>query len=248
MTNVGREVQAWADWELELLESRYCLDGSAVIMARTGRSADSIRQKATRLQLRAEMDDYTPASDVRRLAGVTERAVRLWIDDHHYRHHTRTWGRLVLLPAPMVRLYLHDTRTDKRPAGWWGRARTADHLNCEISTLPKTLTYRTVGRTRYYDPHEVRMHTTPAPPATLIRLRDIHPKTGPAWTRALHWLAKAGHSVERFPRYAQGKPSPYINETAARAFLTARGHREEMVETIIRRGLSIDTSKIKEDV
>lgn len=245
-TGPGRKVEEWTDEELSLLESLYCLEGSGLIARLTGRTADSIRQKATRLQLRAEMKDYTLASEVRQQAGVDESAVRKWIDRHHYRPHCRTWGRQLLMPAPMVRLYLHETRADARPPGTWGRARTADHLGCAISRIPTTLSYRTVGRTRFYDPQEVTMHRTPAPPRTMIRLRDIHPHTGPTWRRAVEWLQDAGHRIETYPRQVRGKPAHYINETAARHFLSARGHREEMVDTLLRKAQGMDASKVKE--
>lgn len=242
---MGRQVREWTEAEMELLELYYALEGIAYIAQRTGRSADSIRQQATRLNLAEEMQEYTPMPALTREAGVSEEAVRLWLNRRGYRPLCRTWGRLLLVPAPAVRLYLHETRVARRPKGWWSSARAAAELQVSVPTLRTLLTPRTHGRTDYYDPQEVRALMTQLhnhPPMTAIRLRDL---TGPGNKRqqALRWLRQSGHTPATY-RHPQTKQSAhYVSQDAARAFLTAKGHREEMVETLLRKALLMQAGK-----
>lgn len=246
----GRLTVEWSDDELAYLESHYGLLGPAHVATHLWRSLNSVKQMATRLDLASDMREFVPLPDVAREAGVRTSTVHQWIDHHHYRRHTRTWGgNLTLMPLPMVRQYLHANRVSTRPPGWWGSARAAETIGCTLPTLTTlNLTRRTHGRTDYYDPHEVQQMAqtyTNTPPRTYVRLRDVHRSEHRAG-RLTHWLKTQGHPVHTYRHPSTNQQATYTSADAARAFLSAKGHREDMVETLLRKVWTMKASRVKD--
>ena len=247
-TGPGRVVQEWAEWELALLEARYCLDGLAFIQGKTNRSRDSIRRKASNLDLSSEMRIFTSVADVAREAGVNPKSVWQWLDLHGYRRHCRHWGRELLMPLPAANLYLTRTmpRRVARPAGWWGVYRVAEALTCTPGHVHNHiraghLTAVSVRRTVFVEPHSVREYQltqhAAQPRPNELRVRDLAAATG------LH----AYRDLKDLPRtmrvHPGTRPARYTTQDAARSFLTARGHREEMVETLLRKAILMQTAR-----
>lgn len=243
-------VQEWAEWELALLEARYCLDGLAFIQSKTHRSRDSIRRKASNLDLSSEMRTYTPIADVAKQAGVTPQSVWQWLAQHDYRQHCRMWGRCLLMPLPAVNLYLDRLiiRRNTRPAGWWGTARAAEYLSLNAHVLRchaarGDVTAARVRKTLYFDPHSVREYRETRlahqPRPNEVQMNALATVSGfNSWRDAKH--------LPTSMRVQPGtRPARYTTHDAARSFLTARGHREEMVETLLRKALLIQESKVK---
>lgn len=238
-----REVHEWTEAELDYLERFYALHGSAFIRARFPHlSPDAIRQQASRLALADDMREFTPAREVRQEAGVSEAAVLLWVSRRGYRSHCRTWGRAVLLPLPVVRLYLHERRVAVRPRGRWGSARAAEHAGVSIPTILKAVPHEMHGHTAYFRPEDVMTYAAllQAPPTNHVLLRAL---TGPGTARqqAEKWLKANGYPVRQFE--PNSRAPLYVHADHARAFLSARGHREEQVETLLRRALALDVVK-----
>lgn len=246
-TPTTRETQEWPEFALDLLEARYSLEGGAavqVMLAERGFRVSqwAIRHKASRLDLADDMREFTPAADVARDAGVDTASVTRWVESHGYTRHCRTWGRALLLPLPAVRLYLTGNvpRAVRRPSGWWGVQRTAAHLDL---SPPRVVAYANrgeliavrLGRTLYYDPHAVRAYQEArvilAPRPNEVPLRLLARAAGLNVHRDMQALPR----VTRHP--AGQRPAHYTTTEHARAFLTAWGHREEMVETVLRRAL-----------
>ena len=192
----------WSQDELDYLGTYYCLDGLAAVAAQLWRSPDSVKQMAARLDLLADMAEYTPLVEVAREAGVSSQALHNWLKARpRYRRLCRTWGgNTLLLPAPLARLYLHATRTDQRPPGWWGSARAAAHLGVSIPTLHTLdLTRLTCGRTAYFDPHEVQQMAETyhqRPPLSYLPLSQL--AQGGHRSRLEPWLRSQGHPVQAF--------------------------------------------------
>ena len=249
-TGPGRVVQEWAEWELALLEARYCLDGLAFIQAKTGRSRDSIRRKASNLDLSSEMRTYRTVQDVATEASTTPGKVRCWLDLHGYRRHCRTWGRELLIPLPAANLYLTRTmpRRAKRPAGWWGVYRTAETLTCTPSHVHHhiragRLNAVSVQRTAYIDPHSVRelqmtQHAALPRPHEL-RVRDLAAAAGLNVARDLAALPRHTRKPDKH------RPAHYTSEEAVRSFLTAKGHQQEMIATLFRKIWTMQASQVK---
>lgn len=243
-----RETLTWPDWALDILESFYALEGGASVRARLAQrglrvSEYSVRHKASRLDLSADMQEFTPAAEVARKAGVSVQAVHDWLDHRHYRRHCEVRRGSLHLPAPAVRLYLHERRVAVRPPGWWGSARTADHLDVSLMTLARIrraghLIYVQRGALIYHDPHSVREYQggrRPAPPSN-VQVTALASVAGVSPQAVDKALRKAGASLSLHIRPGL-PPASYTTADHARAFLSARGHHEEMVETLLRRAL-----------
>lgn len=249
-----RETQEWTDWELDLLEKYHALHGTAHVqahLARRGvsRSAYSIRHKASRLGLSHAMLEFHPLPDVQDEAGVTREAVYMWLTRTGYRQHCRWWGPDLLIPAPAVALYLHERRVPARPRGWWGTARTADFLGVTVDAVQYMvrrghLDAVQCGTTYFIDPHDAHAwrNSRPRAPQTHVKVRALAAALGIHKDTLRAQLRTAG---VRLTEYAQpgDRPALYTPATAARQFLSARGHHDEQVETLLRRALALDTAR-----
>lgn len=247
---LSRETHTWTDAELAYLEAYYALHGSSYIRARFPHlSQDAVRQMASRLNLAEDMQEFVPAADVTREAGTTPTAVLNWVQERGYRRHCRTWGWEVLLPLPVVRLYLHERRTNARPRGWWGSARAAERTGVSVPTLAANVPHVLYGRTAYYRPEDVMTYAAQlqTPPPNHLPLRAL---TGPGSPRqkAEVWLTQNGTPARAFkvPR-KPGKPALYVHADHARQFLTARGYHEQLVEELLSAALTMQASGVKSD-
>ena len=247
-----RETQPWAEWELALLEVWHPLKGTAhvqALLAKRGvqRSDYSIRHKASRLGLSHGLKELTPLPQVAREAGVTGQAVRNWVRRKGLGKHCPKRGGVRHLPAPVVQLYLHEHRVSGRPTGWWGINRAAAEAGVHPTTLVRHVDYVTFAGVKFFDPILTRLYgeqvrRAATPPPRHVRLRDLAPP-GRRQTQAHEWF-KANASPAR---YGKGRKAPlYVHEDAARAFLTARGHHAEQVETLLRRALVMQASGVKD--
>lgn len=248
-----RETQAWADWELDLLEKHHALHGTAFVQAKLARrgvtrSQFSIRHKASRLGLSHAMQEFTPMVDVAQEAGVTPQAVHWWLTKHGYRRHCRTWGRELLVPAPVVALYLNERRAPGRPRGWWGVARTADTLGCEVRNVYHLIHAGKIdavqhGKTFFIDPYSVRnhqqkqhgqAHATEVKVVHVARLLGVSPQYA---TRRLKEL----QVPTRLARCPGGRgPALHMSEAHAQAFVSAGSFRADVLDTLIRKAQAVD--------
>lgn len=251
----GRVTIDWAEWELDILEAYYSLEGGAAVRARLAKRGSirkefSIRHKASRLDLSSDMQEFTPARTVAKEAGVDTKQVVRWVERSGHRKHCRTWGRALLLPAPLVRLYLHTRipRRATRPKGWWGEAKTAEFLHMTRRRLwqhaaRNTLTAVRVEKTMFYDPHSVQQladaRRAALPRPHELPVRSLAAAAGLNVARDLATLPK----TTRHP--VGGRPAHYTTADAARAFLSKWGHRQEYIDTLVRRLLLVDASRVK---
>jgi hypothetical protein len=241
-----RETHEWTDAELATLEAHYCLRGGAFVRARhPNLTANAVRQMATRLNLADDLREYTPLRDVARDAGVTEHRVREWLRTYPWAsRHCRKWGRVLLLPAPVVRLLLPSTRRVARPRGWLGSEQAAERLGVNGSLVRRlcltgVLEAVQVRGEWFVDPACLPARKPTAPPPNHISVQAL--------AQVSEINAKAWHAgVERVTvKRAVGRPACYAHERQARHFLTARGHRAEQVETLLRRAVALDVARVK---
>lgn len=244
----GRVTLEWPDFAIDTLEAYYCLEGGASVQARLAKrgfttSQYSIRHKASRLDLSSDMLEFTPIYDVARDAGVTRRAVELWLEAHDYARFCRYFGPALLLPLPAVRLYLPARRAPRRPAGWLGIEQAAERLQihpsrvrrlCAALLLPSV----TVRGVTYVDPYALPPALPTSPPPGYVRLMTLAAAAG-LDRKALTDLPSV--SVKT----GAGRPAYYTSSSNARAFLSARGHRQEQVETLLRKALEVQASGVK---
>lgn len=215
----------------------------------------ALRHKASRLDLSSDMAEFIPLSVVADDAGVHPNAVGQWLERQNYRKHCRTWGKLVLIPLPAVRLYLATRipRAKERPKGWLplkaaAQSRKVDPKTlCDDAHAGRVLAVR-VGKDVFIEPTSARNLTTalPLPRAGLIPLGPLSVAAGTNRDNARQWAKRHGHPVIRAAsKTAAHHPAAYTSAEAARAFLSARGHRAEQVETLLRKALGIDAAGVK---
>ena len=248
-----RDVQQWDAWELEVLDF-YPLLGTAWVQRQYRkrgiiRSAYSIRHKASRLKLpRLLTEEFTYASEITAEAGTTPPALHEWLSYRDWRKHCRLLGGRLLVPEIIARYYLHAERLDSRPRGYWGTERTAEYLGLSAYAVRANVPHVQYGRTRYYDPAEVEayktMMDTQQPPPRHIPLREIIPPTERT-ERQAQWFKANGTPAKRAARPTPGgrQTALYVHEDAARQFLSAKGHRAEVVETLIRKAQQVSLLK-----
>lgn len=248
-----RETHEWTDAELAYLESFYVLRGGAFIRAKyPALTPNAIRQMATRLNLADDLREYTPLQDVAEEAGVTEFAVYHWLHARPWaRKHCRRWGRVFLMPTPVVSLYLTACRAPARPRGWWGTARAADFLGVDLRTVQKwaragVLDAVQCGRTLFIDPHSA--HQVQAElrsvPGLAVQVNSLANVLGLSNEGLRQILIRDGWPTVKCSQ--QGlRVALYLFEKDARAFLSARGHRGEQVETVLRRAVALDVARVK---
>lgn len=226
---------------MSTLETYYVLKGSAYVMARhPGLTPDGIRQMASRLNLAEELTEYTPLVDVAEEAGVSHQAVWAWVGRNGYRRFCRQLGHRLLIPLPVVRLYLTAQRVARRPRGWWGSARAAEHLGVTTRTLRRMIDAGTVnavrhGKTDFIDPHSLPPRA-PAPPLDAVSLAELSRLIPLHNSQLGRELKRAGHPVTVYCGLRKGCAA-YTTAEAARRFLTERGYREELVEVYLRRAV-----------
>lgn len=244
---VKRETQEWADWELDVLEKHHALYGTAYVqgkLAKRGsiRSDYSVRHKASRLGLSLGLRELTPLYRVAEEAGVTTGAVLNWVNRKGILKHCPKRGGQRHLPAPAVQLYLHEHRVPGRPAGWWGINRSAAEVGVHRTTLVRHVDYVEFAGVKFFDPILVRLYAeqvrrTLTPPPRHVPLRPLA-GVGHRLQKAKHWCKTNGKPPQP---YGKGRQAAlYVHEDTARAFLTAQGHRADMVETLLRRAQQAD--------
>lgn len=257
---MGRVTLEWPEFAIDLLEAYYSLEGGASVQARLAKrgfvtTQFSIRHKASRLDLSSDMAEFIPLSVVADDAGVHPNAVGQWLERQDYRKHCRTWGKLVLIPLPAVRLYLATRipRAKQRPKGWLPLKAAAAVRGVTCSTLSddahagRVQAVR-VGKDVYVEPTSAKNLSTtlPLPRAGLIPLGPLSLSAGHHRAAALKWCQQHGHPVTKAASRAHAyRPAAYTSPDTARAFLSARGHRQEQIETLLRRALGIDVSGMK---
>ena len=250
MTEPHRHTDDWEAWELDILEFYALLGGPWVRreLAKRGRhrSAYSIRHHASRLKLPERLtDEYVYASEITAEAGTTPQAIHAWLRARGWRKHCRMMGGRLLVPELIARYYLHEQRVSERPRGYWGSARAADYLGVDPATVPHYVQPVQHGRTRYYNPDDLedarRQMQARQPPANYVPLR---PLTGPGtpYQQAKAWLKAHGTPAQQYGLGKRRAPL-WVHEDAARQFLSARGHHDEMVETLIRKAVLIGMAK-----
>lgn len=219
------------------------MHGSAFVIARhPGLTPDAVRQMATRLNLAEDLLEFTPAAQVAEEAGVEVQSIRKYLRARGYRRHCRVYGRTLLLPLPVVRLYLTERRVPARPRGWWGTARTAAHLGVSVQHVQRLIVRGQLdavqhGRTYYVDPHSLPVLTPPPPLAVPVAALAAELGITPS---CLHrQLRRQACPVVVPPRTVEPAPTAYTTHEAARRFLTARGHHAEQVETLLRRAVQL---------
>ncbi|KQR22900.1 hypothetical protein [Deinococcus sp. Leaf326] len=243
-----RETHEWTDAELATLEAHYCLRGGAFVRARhPNLTPNAIRQMATRLNLADDLREYTPARQLAQEAGTTRTALWQWLARRPWaRRHCRMWGHELLLPAPVVALWLPSRRRAHRPRGWVGVKQAASllgvglvgivHRQCAAGELDAVK----VRGEWFVDPACLPARLPTAPPPNHISVQalaavsEISPK---AW--------HAGVPEKVTVKRSTGRPACYAHERQARHFLTARGHRAEQVETLLRRAVALDVARVK---
>lgn len=242
-----RETHEWTDAELDFLETWYVLRGSAFIRARYPHlSADACRQQATRMYLADDLRELHPIREVARDAGVTVRAVLDWLSRRKWAAR-RCWGTGVntLLPLPVVRLYHPATRLTRRPTGWLTSVQAAERLNITPYSVRRrcasgALTCAAVRGVMYVDPQSLTAPVTTPPPAHVSAL-SVAAAAGEH--RKTLQRAVAQHVLVKLDKARS--PTAFIHESQARQFLSSRGHRAETVETLLRRALALDASRVK---
>jgi len=105
------------------------------------------------------------------------------------------------------------------------------------------MTAARVGKTLYYEPHSVQQYrdnrlARQARPNEL-QLYALQRATG------INVHRDARHLPSTMRVQAGARPARYTTQDAAREFLTARGHRAEMVETLLRKALAMQAGKEK---
>lgn len=251
MSSMGqqqRDVQQWTAWELEILDF-YPLLGTAWVQRQyrkrgIHRSAYSIRHKASRLKLpRLLSEEYTYASDITAEAGTTPQALHEFLKARQWRGHCRMLGGRLLVPELIARYYLHADRLDSRPRGYWGTERAAEYLQLHPDTVRAHVPHVQHGRTRYYNPADVeeyrQMMHDQQPPPRHVPLRPLAAAVGTTTTRAAYWC-KANNAAATKCGKGRSRAAYYVHEDAARQFLTAQGHRAELIETLIRKAQQVD--------
>lgn len=246
-----RETQAWAEWELDILEKYYALHGRAYVQEKlwaggSNRGQYSIRHKASRLGLSHSMQEFTPLADVAAEAGVSAQAVHQWVDAHGYRKHCKQDGKAWQVPAPVVSLYLHSRRTDSRPPGTWGSARAADHAGCTVATLLKNVHHVIHAGTAYFQPHDVEAYrivlwAERELPAHHVPLADVVSR---GERRALEaWLKANGHTLRPVARPGT-RPVMCVHADHARAYLQTRlAWHEEQAATLLRKVQQVEAAR-----
>lgn len=242
-----RYTHEWTDEELDYLSAHYCLRGSAFIRAKYPHlTANGCRQQATRLNLSEDMHEYTDLNTVAREAAVAPQSVRDWLAIRPWaRRACLTYGRMTLMPLPVIRLYHPAHRRTYRPKGWLTAEQAAQRLRihpsrvrrlCKAGRLPCAL----VRGVMYIDPYTLPPPLPSAAPLNYVSLPALAVVTGlhrKTFDRGLPERIKVhGHKT---------RPACYVHERHVRQFLTAREHRAEQVETIIRRAQAIDASRTK---
>ena len=241
-----RETHEWTEQELEFLSLHYALRGSAFIRAKYPHlTSNGVRQQATRLCLAEDLLEYTPLADVAEEAGVTPRAIHNWLSTRPWaRKHCRTFGPDTLLPLPVIRLYHPETRRARPPRGW----PTAQQAAPRLKTSERDITRRCqdgrlscviVRGAWFVNPDSLPSPHRLAPPAGYVHLPTVAREASVS-RKTLSTLPTVAVKGSR------GRPAHYASPHHVRAFLTARAHHAEQVETIIRRAQAIDASRTKD--